>query len=234
MIPKGTQESDVPKHHRLILSKYGLLLVPENVEFMAFVETVKSDCAPYIKAIDYQVDNFQLLRGVKKTEKPYIAKRVRLDDRKPADVPKVIHDRINKFFVDKFGEPFRNAMFATSDYDQASEYAFGGMETGETYVVFPVGDFDFIWSKRVSDLLDEVFQHNLSTADMSRIDKKTLNKYFAKFSKHILASYIDKDLKAAIKSNNEVMIRCKEYYGIKWPSTVNHWNAFKDLLKYAD
>jgi hypothetical protein len=76
-------------------------------------------------------------------------------------VPKVIHDRINKFFVDKFGQPFRNAMFATSDHDTAFEYAFGGMETGETYVVFPVGDFDFIWSKRVS--LISILQSFLNT-----------------------------------------------------------------------
>ena len=224
-------EIKVPEHHQRILNKYGMQDLPENLQFFDFVEKIKADCMPYLKSIDYAVDRLQLLRGVIKTTKPYIHKRVRLEDRTPKDTPEKVHNWINEYFIEKFGQPFRNSMFATADYDQANEYATGGMRTGATYVVFPTGDFQFIWSPRVGDLLDEIYQLGLAPADLIRTTDSKIADSFQTLKTRILKTYVNTDIKKATASNGEVMIRSEAYYGIKWPGTVNHWLAMRDLIR---
>jgi len=218
-------EVATPDIHRSIAANHGLLLSPDVKKFLAFCETVKSDCAPYIKEISGDVSGTQLHRGVIGTKKPYIAKRVRLEDRKPKDTSPEVHDAINQYFTKKFGAPFRNAIFATSDVDQAGEYAFGGYRTGEIYTIFPVGKFKYIWSPQIPDLLDSIYEYDLPGT--------TAGGEWKRFADERLSTYQSTDLKSAINSSHEVMIRCEEYYGIKYTDEIDYkyWQAFEELVK---
>lgn len=206
-------EPNYPDHHGLIASKHGLLMEPHVIKLMAFAQTVKDDCQPYLKEVDYSpAIKYALLRGIN-TTKTYIAKRVRLENRIPKDISTDTHNRINKYFQEHYGAQFRNSMLVTSNLSQAEEYAYGGLNIGSVYVIFPVGQFEYLWSPTVTDMLDIVMATDDFEAD--------------------LETYQTTDLKAGIRSGHEIMIRCKEYYGFKWSDKFiyKHWRAFEELLR---
>lgn len=194
----------------------------------AFMETVKTDCIPYLKEINYEIKEYQLLRGVIGQPKNYIAKTVRLENRKPKDTSQELHDKINEYFEEKFGSPFRNAIHVTGDFSQAFEYAHGGYKSGEVYVIFPVGEFKYLWSQEVADMLDVIFEHGLQGSSAFWDDGE-----FEIFAENVLSDYKTTDLTMAIKLGNEIMMRSTEYYGLKDTDTVithAHWPAFAEIL----
>jgi 8-oxo-dGTP pyrophosphatase MutT (NUDIX family) len=111
------------------------------------IKRIKSECKPYLEATEYDVMEYRLYRGLKGTNAPYMSSRVRLTGRKPQATGTHIHDALNEWFTKKFGEPFRNALFTASKADFAADY-------GNLYLVFPTGNFSFIWSPKVGDLYD--------------------------------------------------------------------------------
>lgn len=226
-----------PAKHRAIAANHGILMNSDMVRAMAFMETVKTDCAQYLKEIDYSLYDHMLYRGVVDTTKKYIAKTVRLENRKPKDINLSLHNQINEYFIKNYGAPFRNSIHVTADEPQAYEYAAGGYNTGSVYIIFPVGQFEYLWSPKISDMLDAAMGHDLqrygsNVSDEDR-DLKKLEKYWERFKDGALSTYQTTDLVAAIKSGNEVMIRCKEYYGFKesTATTDKHWAAYEELIK---
>jgi len=222
--------------HRAIAANHGLLMNSDMVRAMAFMETVKSDCAPYLQEIDYALYNRMLYRGVIGTTKTYIAKTVRLEDREPKDINLDLHNQINEYFNENYGAPFRNSIHVTADEPQAWEYAYGGSDSGSVYIIFPVGKFDFLWSPKISDMLDAAMGHDLQrygNVSNALRDQEKLKKYWERFKNEALATYQTTDLKSAIKSGNEVMIRCQEYYGLRETdsTTDKHWAAYEELIK---
>ena len=206
------------------------------VRGMAFMETVKSDCQPYLQAIDYALYDRMLYRGVIGTTKEYIAKTVRLEDRAPKDINLDLHNMINEYFNEYYGAPFRNSIHVTADEPQAWEYAYGGYKSGSVYTIFPVGNYDFLWSPKISDMLDAAMGHDLQRyGNVSNVerDQEKLKKYWERFRAGALATYQTTDLIGAIKSGNEVMIRCKEYYGLRDSNatTDKHWAAYEELVR---
>ncbi len=225
-----------PAKHRAIAANHGLLMNSDMVRAMAFMDTVRTDCQPYLQAIDYALYDHMLYRGVINTTRQYIAKTVRLEDRQPKDIELELHNRINEYFNEKFGAPFRNSMHVTADEPQAFEYAEGGYNTGAVYTIFPVGKFDFLWSPKISDMLDAAMGHDLQrygNFGNTERDVTKLEKYWERFKNEALATYQTTDLIGAIKSGNEVMIRCKEYYGFKETAAItkDHWSAYEELVR---
>jgi len=206
----------VSDKYKQIASNHGLLMDPELARTMAFMETVKLDSQPYLKEIDYNLRGNQLYRGVINTTKPFIAKTVRLKNRNPKDTSLDLHNKINGYFQEIYGAPFRNSIHVTSDLDQASEYASNTIKTGNVYIIFPVGQFDFLWSPAVSDMLDS-----------------TMSEPWPELVDKTLSTYQTTDLIAAIRSGHEIMIRSKEYYGLKYSGdiTYKHWEAFEELVR---
>jgi hypothetical protein len=225
-------EYSAPEHHLEIMNKHNMYTDSKyDVMLMAFFQKIKDDCQPFLKAINYDVKHYWLTRGVNNSEEDFITRRVRLKDRNPRDTPYPVHQLLNDYFTKKFGEPFRNAMFATNSLEQATEYAFGGLTEGERYLVYPTGNFTFIWSPEIFDLLDILQYYNLHAAcTAERAATPQFQETFNKLKTEKLSTYTNKDLKAAIKSRNEVMIRCIGYHGIKWPLTSGEWGAFQDLV----
>jgi len=167
------------------------------------------NCQPYLEQIGYDTNKYVLYRGIINGGSAIInVHRVRLDDRAPSDTPGECHRLINNYFTQKFGEPFRNAMFATSVESDAAIYA---IESGAS-VVFPIGNFTFVWSPRISDMFTDFidsdgFDEKFGDCELDGSEER-LFEILPKLR------YQNTDLKAAISSGHEIMIRCKNYVSL--------------------
>ena len=167
--------------------------------------TIEKDCKPFLSLIGGDISKYRMFRGMpfSRNSGNIFRKQIRLDDRRPMSTADIKHDRYNHFFQEVYGQPFRNSLFATGDRKMAKYY-------GYPFVVFPIGNFDWLWSKDVNDLaLDIHFPpvagfHNVPPTQEVIDDKLE----FAGYRKN-------HDLPGAIKSGNEIMIRGKEYYAVR-------------------
>jgi hypothetical protein len=177
-----------------------------------------STCKPFLELINYDTDEYVLYRGAGKSLNPVIILPGYRDNRKPRDIPIHLHAAINRVFKTKFGIPFRNGTFTTSNMSDAETYS------STIYVVIPLGEFKFIWSPQISDLFNYL---NRKTKDLFG----TLTSLYHEEPKVIgtLLKYIDTpefeslyqntNLRAGITSGHEVMlyadncyyINCSEY-----------------------
>lgn len=173
------------------------------------VKTIRQNCQPYLTQNRGAINGFPLYRGVKKTNEASVIRReVRLGNRKPKDMPLELHQFINGYFKKHYGAPFRNAMFVTSSVGNASEY-------GDVYVIFPAGEFQYLWSADYEDLYSITsefgFEHippNMEDPiEWKKVAKEAL-------VDEVLSTYQTDGLEKAIDSSHEIMIRCPYYYGI--------------------
>lgn len=181
---------------------------------IAPVKLIRRDCKPFLNEVQYPA-MYKLYRGMNSENSAFFKKNVRLTDRTPSDMPQNMHDRLNKFFTIKFGAPFRNALFVSGSSSMAMEYG------NETYVIFPIGEFKFLWSPQVPDLWniwDELrpLQGGMTDEEFKKVEKEQFEKFYNRY----LTTFQDTDLKAAIKSNHEIMLRCKSYYAVVYESPI--------------
>jgi len=170
-------------------------------EVLEVISAIKRDCKPFLKAINYNVAHYPLYRGLGGESDMFVIKSVRLDDRRPADSAQNVHDALNDYFIQKFGEPFRDAMFAAGTPFVSESY-------GNLYLVFPIDQFTFIWSPEVTDLVTE-WSSSLDDVVTANGPRGDMNMFMNKFK------YTNKNLEKAIQSNKEIMIRTAGYYGIR-------------------
>ena len=167
-------------------------------EFKRYLDIIKRDCQPYLQQNSQPITK-PLLRGMKEN-KPLIKKEVRKKNRKTLDTHSSIHKVVNKAFVENFGVPFRNALFVTGSTLEAGGY-------GNRYIIFPIGEFKYIWSEEVKDL------YVILARKFDQIpNKKILNQIYEYFKDPNL--YKSTDLDSAIESGSEIMIWCDSYYAI--------------------
>jgi len=190
-------ENDDELMRDVIDSRYGKSFLTEVVPQAA--ADIKAHCQPYLKEINNDVMNNWLFRGVQNTmSEGWIEKRVRLDDRKSLDTPDHIHRMYNQWFTLNFGQPFRNAIFASGNMNSAADY-------GMLYMIFPKGDFSYLWSPQIEDL---------NTLHRNRMDISAEDLF-----NHLgQVGYTQTDLPKAIKTGNEIMIRSQSYYGLLMPT----------------
>lgn len=173
---------------------------------------IKHNCQPYLQAINYNVHKYPLYRGVKYEDDKVIIKQVRLDDRRPQDFNIYLHQLLNDYFIDKFREPFRNAMFSTSTPYAAENF-------GKLYLVFPAGKFTFLWSKKVKDLQvenEDRLSDIIGSANNDFAWERREEEILKQTSQYLNSlEYQNTDLLKAIESKHEIAFRCKEYYGIR-------------------
>jgi len=151
------------------------------------LELIKRDCQPFIKS---NVDGL-MFRGMRNKGVGAFKQSVRAD-RKPKNMAPEIHTKIDDWFQTKFGIKARSeTVFVTGDFADARSY-------GKVYAILPIGEFDFVWSPNVGDLF--LMFHNEKEADVpDRLEE---------------LKYQTTDLKAAIDSYYEIMVRCKQYYAV--------------------
>jgi len=163
----------------------------ENIEEWATL--IKEDCQYYLNQNNPK--NSPLYRGLGTSNKPFLKKRVRLNNRNPKDTHQYIHNKINKSFVEDFGAPFRNSMFCTGDAYAAANY-------GDVYHIFPRGKFEFLWSPNIDDLFSLWDLHDGDD------DEDEFFKHFR------YGNYTNRNLNDGINSKHEIMLRCNSYYAL--------------------
>ena len=190
---------------------------------------VKKDCKFYLSQIDPGKDI--LYRGIRDKElagtgrgmtDTFIKKDVRLDDRNPKDTDAKAHEYINNYFVEHYGAPFRNGLFATGRESESFKY-------GTSFQIFPIGNFEFLWSASVKDLWVESRPLRIALGDASRGDNpehwrdERVKKELDIFEQAILGSYRTTNLSAAVKSDTEVMMRPNSYYATSFDNYAYHY-----------
>lgn len=150
------------------------------------IDMLKKDCSKFIE--DIKGSGSLLYRGNNKFVDEFGVFDVR-KDRKPSSTNKDLSQLIDMSLFDKFGfKPRSEGVFTTSNESDASIY-------GQVFLFFPIGNYKYIWSEQVGDLY----------TDITSIDE------FDKFKD----TFIDTDLKSAIKTGNEIVFICDKYYLIK-------------------
>jgi len=183
-----------------------------------YVEILEDECWRFIDAAQ---EPFGLFRGVNISGyQEWIEKKVRLEGRKPLNSSGELHDALNKAFVEKFGKPYRNSLFASGD----PAISFGDT----TYCIFPQREYTFCWSPDVTDLYTSWKHWKGTETDNSEQDR------IESFVDHYVTNgkYRTTDLDAAMKSKCEIMIWCDAYYGIAAMSDTKI-HAMKELMQLA-
>lgn len=179
------------------------------------VERIKSECQPFLK----EVQGRRAYRGIQKSNPAanYMKKEVRTD-RQPLTSTRDQHDFIDGELYKKFGwHPRSEAMFvfgAPTNF-QLSVY-------GSIFMVFPIGQYKYVWSPDIRDLYQDL-----------PVDRKS---YMQQWAERMIPTYKDTGLKTALTMKDyEVMIGCKEYYAVRLlpdePYKTKDMPVLKELLK---
>jgi hypothetical protein len=114
----------------------------------SLISDIKRDCKPFINEIG-NIGKL-LYRGTDKKIKDYAILKSHMTDRKPKNMPLVVHEYLNKKFKKKFGWPVRNGVFVTFDEDTTAHY-------GGSYIFFPIGTYKYAHSSKVVDLYEDYY-----------------------------------------------------------------------------
>lgn len=180
---------------------------------------IKKECQPYLQQV---ADPFEhgVFRGVITTA-PVIHRKVKLNNRTPMNSSPFLHKLMNKSFEAKFGQEYRHALFVSGSEKQVWDY-------GESYITFPVGEFTFLWSPTVYDAY-YAFQKWEEKYRNKYENTKDLEQDFAKYLMK-KGDYRTTDLKSAIASGHEIMIRCNKYYGIYYELDPQILSTAKEII----
>ena len=213
------------------------------------VKFIEQNCQPVLREIaatkgayGAKLGEITLLyRGIKTAESMFIG-TVR-KNRKPKDTSDDFHQLFDDSFSTIFGWKPRSAgLFATGRYLDAKMY-------GITFVVFPIGDFNFIYSEEISDLfvaLENMAINNNFIEELDIKNKKELSgkwkrssgphqnssrygmlkKYPEILDAFIKQNYTDENFQGGIMSRHEIMIKCDKYVAIE--------KEFYDDQKFSD
>ena len=155
-------------------------------------------CQPYLNEVGYDLDKYAMFRGVSKRalgrmEDTHIDSLYMSPGsysyRKPKDTPETVHHTVNEMFINKFGVPFRNGVFATGATRNAKYYG------GVTQII-PIGDFKFCWSPQVQDFFSVIEENGTEQEAISEARRLIYNEYR------------NTNLKQAILSHHEIMLYC--------------------------
>jgi hypothetical protein len=175
----------------LRLDKY--IGVDQNIEF------IKRDCKLWLK--ETKPCKTLFMRGMRISDKTFFKKKVR-QDRKPMNMDDEEKEMIDNGFKWKFGwRPRTEGLFITTDTSEARGY-------GIIHWVFPIGNFNYLWSKEVGDMyadIPTVIGKLRRTRGMSKIH----------WARRLPDLYTDTNICGATKTGNEVMVKCSAYYALR-------------------
>lgn len=201
----------------------------EHSEIESFLKKIEEDCQPFLKILKeniniktYSGGNPILYRGIKNRDDDFIKEKVR-KDRKSLDSSKHVDiEKLDDMYQDKFGvRPRSQGIFCSFDASQADRY-------GDLFMIFPIGDFNYLVSESWEDTMDawlfylEDAKDNFDDEEMSEF----INKYGEieegqsipdKYIKDMVVdkTYFNQNIKHGIENGNEIIIICDEYYAIK-------------------
>lgn len=170
-------------------------------------------CAPYLAACGASSASQApcLWRGLSGTNVPTGPTECKTRPaRVPRSMPEWLHHRIDQWFDDRHGHPYRSAhvAFCTGDRAQARKY-------GTAVAIFPIGEFRFAWSPEVLDLTDftRAFFNAHGVANFHTFNNDSLP-VCRSLLDSFAGRYLTNDLVRAIGSHREVMLACDAYFAI--------------------
>lgn len=183
---------------------------------LKYARQIVRDCQPYLSEQTFNVH--PLYRGIVTSTNETMIKKRRRRDREPLSTTKEMHQVINQWFIDKFGKPYRNGVFATPQ-PKVNLY-------GTKHEMFPIDQYSICWSPHVSDLFSSL--EGLHKSLIAQGYNENRAKQIA-FSNHPqihqedikpIYSYLDSlqfregQLSEAVNHNTEIMILTDSYYGL--------------------
>jgi hypothetical protein len=183
------------------------------------IDQIKIDCAPFLELSKTCRYPLQFLRGTSQEwldrngEKLHRWGCWKVNhnwNRMPIDSPNWFHNELNKELESKFHWPVRNGVFALRNYLVAIEYSKRWTRYPEAYIMIPIGDFEFCYSKRYKDVWGDLKDYILD----GDVDVK-----------EVAETYTDKNIEGAGVGNgcHEVSFKCDSYYmlGVSgWSSLI--------------
>lgn len=172
---------------------------------LEFYENIKKDCKKYLS--DIKNSKYVFVRYETHGRTAY-KKKVR-KDRRPKDTPKMVHEMMDKSLKEKFGWNVRSeGLFVYG----LSDNTHGG------YLVFPVGDYKFVWSSKFADITNSLAKEIKSgpirfKTNFDELEHMDILTTF--WNEKCLDTYKDKNLKSAMISQNEISVKCDYAYLIK-------------------
>ena len=112
--------------------------------FYMTLKDIWKDCKPFLKDF-YNGDRTKFMYSGRSKDIEHFVGTVRTD-RKPKDTHIDLHNDLDDTFKKKFGvKPRSNSLFCSGDENIVYEY-------GTPYIIFPIGQYKFLWSTLIEDL----------------------------------------------------------------------------------
>lgn len=144
-------------------------------------------------------------------------------NRTPMNTHRRIHEAADDWFLERFGVRARSqSVFCTSSTKVANDYGF-------PFLVFPAGNYEVIWSRKINDLFFVLSEGNILSRirgekymnrdaeplidDKNEVSDKEL--YDAVYTILDESDYVKGHLDQALASKNEIMVHCDHYYVAK-------------------
>jgi hypothetical protein len=163
--------------------------------------TLEKDCMKFIK----ETEGF-LFRATNRRIGDLIKKNNARADRNPVDVPRKIHDMADKSFKKKFGWKVRSEGLFTATRESMTKGYGANM-----YLVFPIGDYKYVWS-------DKWFDFYLAQSDKRANIQDPKSQFRVDLEQHhideLASDYTNKNLKKAFADRmaREIILSCPNGY----------------------
>lgn len=171
-------------------------------------EYIKQNCAPWLNAVGNP--KLAVYRGFGKSGRLAFTRPVR-HDRRPRDTKQAEHKKM-QMMISALGLKANreNSAFVSGCEYQASEY-------GEVFVVLPIGEFNYTWSKQHRDWTEESPQNQLRVRKPQRDLQQLRDEYDAKrkkFAQDVKTSKKLKNTLPVIKNLSSSQLRDVMVYDI--------------------
>ena len=157
------------------------------------LDKIFEECEPYINMLRNYVDVDKLLIRSTRDYIQDVEKFNFRENRKPVDMPPHVHDMLNDMFVERFGWKVRNGVFCY--LVDVSKDKLSSTHYGTEYLMFPIGDFKYVFSTEFSDLFYYIKPH---IGDLITIND-------------MLDTYIDNNINM-VDNDDEISVKCNSYY----------------------
>lgn len=129
----------------------------QRSEFIDTWNKVRKECKPFLRLLTTGNKNKELLYRGLKYGVGDVGVNTPRKDRKPLDTKAVMHKFFDELLEELYGWKARSeGVFASGSKSNAGSY-------GTTYIIFPVGKIEYLWSKGVSDSYSGVSVTSLSS-----------------------------------------------------------------------
>lgn len=177
------------------------------------MEYLQANCSKYLSE-NNDLDRNIMYRGMPFKAEGSVVMTVR-KDRKPLDTGMGLHTVMDEWFFEKFGHRARSqGLFVTGDTKQVSLY-------GERFIIFPVGEYEYIWSPMVRDLYKMDWNKEMGKSKqffdpLKKDTQLTLDPQQTMLVRGVLErfQYQTDNINDALRTKHEVVMMCDQYVAV--------------------